>query len=59
MDLSEMCKTVREDYKLSQSRLAELIGSTQTEISFIEKGFIPRDERKIDRLCELYVKGIK
>lgn len=41
MELKEKCKAIRNKLNLSQKQLAILIGSTQTEISFIERGFIP------------------
>ena len=52
--LAEMCKAVRKATHLSQIKMAELIETNQTEISFIEQGFIPEDKDKIDRIKELY-----
>ena len=54
MELKDMCREVRRIKRLTQRKLAELIGSNQTEISFIERGFIPTDTTKIDRIKELY-----
>ena len=39
--------------KLTQKKFAELIGSNQTEISFIERGFVPSDREKIRAIYEL------
>ena len=52
--LAEKCKEIRERRKLAQWQLAKLIGTTQTEISFIEKGFIPPDNEKIRGIEKLY-----
>lgn len=54
MDLSEITKRTREALKLSQKALALIIHSNQTEISFIERGFIPSDQEKITKIYELY-----
>ncbi len=43
MTLVDMAKTIRQETGMSQKQLAEMIGSNQTEVSFIERGFIPRD----------------
>lgn len=51
--IAGVCKNVRENLHLSQKRLAELIGTNQTEISFIERGFIPTDGEKIERIKHL------
>ncbi len=53
MELAEKCKKVRQIYNLSQKELAELVGSNQTEISFIERGFIPITGVK-NQIEELY-----
>lgn len=52
--LAEKCKEIRGERKLAQWQLAKLIGTTQTEMSFIEKGFIPPDREKIKKVEELY-----
>jgi len=53
-ELKDMCLEVREKLKLSQRELAILIGSTQTEISFMEHGFIPLARDKIIKLYMLH-----
>ena len=52
--LAEMCKTAREKMCLSQSKFAKLIGTNQTEISFIERGFIPENKEKIKNIKRIY-----
>lgn len=39
--LSEMCKTIRKERHITQYELSELIGITQNEVSFIERGLLP------------------
>ena len=39
--------------KLTQKKFAEMIGSNQTEVSFIERGFIPNDREKIQAIYNL------
>ena len=58
MELAEMCKSIRRVMKISQSKFAGLIGSNQTEVSFIERGFIPNDVTKIQKISCLYDKSI-
>ena len=41
MTLANMAKTIRQETGISQKQLAEKIGTNQTEVSFIERGFIP------------------
>ena len=41
MTLANMAKTIRQETGMSQKQLAEKIGTNQTEVSFIERGFIP------------------
>ena len=41
MLLADMAKTIRQETGISQKQLGEMIGSNQTEVSFIERGFIP------------------
>lgn len=53
MELAEKCKRVRIKIGVSQKKLAELIGTNQTEISFIERGFIPKDTAKIEKIAAL------
>lgn len=52
-DLSDVCYNVRTEMRMSQKRFAELIGSTQTEVSFIESGFIPKSNEKIKKIYQL------
>lgn len=52
-DLKDVCIALRRGMKITQRELASMIGSTQTEISFIEKGFIPPSSEKISRVFEL------
>ena len=52
--LAEMCKTARARMRLSQSKFAEIVGTNQTEVSFIERGFVPQDQGKIDAIKKLY-----
>ena len=52
--LSEMCKAVREALAISQKKMAELVGTNQTEISFIERGFVPEDKAKIEKIKDYY-----
>ena len=39
--LAQMCRDIRIELNISQSKLAERVNSNQTEMSFIERGFIP------------------
>ena len=52
-ELKDICFALRKKLHLSQRELAYLIGSTQTEISFIERGFIPVSSEKIHRIYQL------
>lgn len=52
--LKDMCKEARDAIGLSQAKFAKIIGTNQTEISFIERGFIPEDKRKINAIKALY-----
>ena len=54
MTLVEMCKEVRKRLRISQEKLAALVGTNQTEISFIERGFIPSDIGKIRKIEQLF-----
>jgi len=40
--------------KLTQKQFAVLVGTNQTEISFIERGFIPDNQEKIKNIIKLY-----
>ncbi len=60
MTLKEKTRFVREELELTQREFAKLIGSNQTEVSFIERGFIPEDFRKIqviNLMFDLQIKG--
>ena len=59
MDLAEITKQTREAMKLSQSKFAQLIHTNQTEISFIERGFISNDQEKISKIYELYEERVQ
>lgn len=52
--LKDKCYQIRTTLKLSQKEFAKLIDSNQTEISFIERGFVPAPEKikAIERLIE-------
>lgn len=52
--LSEISKELRKIRGWSQKKLADVIGTTQTEISFLERGFIPVDSEKVYRLKKEY-----
>ena len=54
MELKEKCKLARKYMKMSQEQFAKVIKSNQTEVSFIERGFIPEDEKKIDKIETIY-----
>lgn len=55
--ISEMCKAIRQEKHITQNQLAELIGTNQTEVSFIERGFIP-SATKIVAITNLYQKTL-
>ena len=54
MTLADKCKYARKRLKLTQREFGAIIGTNQTEISFIERGFTPEDARKIARADALY-----
>ena len=57
-----MAKAIRQETGMSQKQLTEMIGSNQTEVSFIERGFIPLNPEKqiaIENIFNLLVKGEK
>lgn len=56
IQLKYKCFMVRSKLELSQKLFAKLIDSNQTEISFIERGFIPEDKQKIYMIDKLYKK---
>ena len=49
-----MCKIARKYMRMSQAEFAKVIKSNQTEISFIERGFIPEDKAKITKIETIY-----
>ena len=62
MTLANMAKAIRQETGISQKQLAEMIGTNQTEGSFIERGFIPLNPKKqiaIENIFNLVVKGEK
>ena len=55
MELKDKCKKVRTAMGLSQLEFAEtFLNTNQTELSFIERGFIPEDARKIKIINNLH-----
>lgn len=54
MELKDKCKIAREYLKMTQAEFAQIIKTNQTEISFIERGFIPEDKNKIEKIKTLY-----
>ena len=62
MTLANMAKIIRQETGISQKQLAEMIGSNQTEVSFIERGFIPLNPEKqiaIENIFYVVLKGEK
>lgn len=59
MTLANMAKTIRQETGMSQKQLAEKIGSNQTEVSFIERGFIPPDPEKQIAILKIFNEVIK
>ena len=53
MDFGIVVNRIREKMKVTQARMATLIGTTQTEVSFMERGFIPRNPRKVESIVFL------
>lgn len=53
LNVAELCMLVREKLRLSQETIARMIESTQTEISFIERGFVPRKRHKVEALVRI------
>ena len=54
MELKEKCKLARKYMRMTQEQFGKVIKSNQTEVSFIERGFIPEDKRKIDKIETIY-----
>lgn len=61
MELNLACKEIRQRLNISQRQLASMIGTNQTDVSFIERGFIPNDIGKIKAIYKIYdnCKGVK
>ena len=59
MLLADMAKTIRQETGMSQKQLAEMIGTNQTEVSFIERGFIPPAPEKQIAILNIFNEVIK
>ena len=59
MLLADMTKTIRQETGMSQKQLGEMIGSNQTEVSFIERGFIPFSPEKQIAILNIFNEVIK
>ena len=62
MTLANMGKAIRQETGMSQKQLAEKIGTNKTEVSFIERGFIPSAPEKqiaILKILNEVIKGEK
>ena len=59
MTLANVAKTIRQETGMSQKQLAEMIGSNQTEVSFIERGFIPTAPEKQIAILQIFNEVIK
>lgn len=51
--ISEMCKAIRKEQYITQEALAKLIGVNASEVSYIERGFIP-DAKTVVKISDLY-----
>lgn len=51
--ISEMSKAIRKERYITQDALANLIGVNASEISYIERGFIP-DAQIVVKISDLY-----
>ena len=58
MLLKDMCFEARRALDDSQKAFAKKIGSNQTEVSFIERGFIPEDKEKVNAIREIFNREI-
>lgn len=54
MELKDICKEVRKALSISQKKFGEIVGCSQTEISFIEGGFVPPNEEKVKNIIRFY-----
>ena len=59
MLLADMAKTIRQETGMTQKQLGEMIGSNQTEVSFIERGFIPPAPEKQIAILNIFNEVIK
>ena len=59
MTLANVAKTIRQETRISQKQLAEMIGSNQTEVSFIERGFITTAPEKQIAILKIFNEVIK
>ena len=59
MTLANVAKTIRQETGMSQKQLGEMIGSNQTEVSFIERGFIPLNPEKQIKILKIFNEVIK
>ena len=59
MTLADVAKTIRQETGMSQKQLAEKIGSNQTEVSFIERWFIPLDPEKQIAILKIFNEVIR
>ena len=51
--ISEMCKAIRKEQYITQEALAKLIGVNASEVSYIERGYIP-DSETVVKISDLY-----
>lgn len=54
MKLQDYCKQGRLTLGMTQREYARLVGTNQTEISYIERGFIPESNRKKKQIIKIY-----
>lgn len=59
MTLANMAKAIRQETGMSQKQLAEKIGTNQTEVSFIERGFIPSAPENQNAILKIFNEVIK
>lgn len=51
--ISDMCKIIRYENHITQEILAKRIGIRQTDVSYIERGFLP-DIDTLIKIVDLY-----
>lgn len=56
ISIGQMCKTIREENGISQREMAKILNTNSTEISFIERGFIPKEET-IKKIIKIYIEN--